>query len=77
MGPHESISAALEGFSSSPQWTDNVVRKTLFLREHPEVEITSPLENGTGEFIASGPDGLSASSVALGWLMDELEQHFR
>ena len=66
---------ALREGLSSPQWTDNVARKELFLRAHPEVRITTPLENGTGEFMAVWPDG-GASDKSLGWLMDQLERHF-
>ena len=48
---------ALREGLSSPQWTDNAARWELFLRAHPEVRITSPLENRTREFIADWPGG--------------------
>jgi hypothetical protein len=67
---------AREGFGS-PQWSDNVTRMHLFMREHPEVRITTPVENGTREFIAAQDGGLLAADTSLGWLMDKLEQHYR
>lgn len=73
--PHESASAALEGFSSSG-WTDNAARMHKFMKEHPEVKITTPPNGQTSGFRAVWPGG-DVSDASLGWLMDKLEQHFR
>jgi len=60
----------------SPQWSDNVVRKELFLKRHQDWTISTPLENETREFRAAGPgpDGqpLTLADTSLGWLMDKL-----
>lgn len=77
-GPHSPLNwsaAARDGFSS-PQWTDNVARMHLFMKDHPEVVIRTPIDSGTEQFTAKWPDG-EASDASLGWLMDRLEQHFR
>ena len=60
----------------SGQWTDNVARMHKFMQAHPEVVITTPLKNGTQDFIASWPDG-EARDRSLGWLMDSLDKRFR
>ena len=77
-GPHSPLNwgaTAREGFGS-PQWSDNVARMHAFMQDHPEVEVTTPIVNGTGEFLAVWPGG-RVSDASLGWLMDRLEQHFR
>jgi hypothetical protein len=76
MGPGELRAAAREGFSASPQWTDNVARMHLFMQAHQEVDIRTPLDSGTGQFTAQWPGG-EASDTSLGGLMDQLEQHFK
>jgi hypothetical protein len=67
---------AREGFGGSPQWTDNVARMHLFMREHPEVKISTPMENGSGDFRAEWAAEV-VSDASLGWLMDKLERHYR
>lgn len=59
----------------SPQWSDNVGRMHAFMRKHPEVIITTPMQNGTDDFIAAWPDD-EVRDRSLGWLMDNLEERF-
>jgi len=80
-GPHGGTygggsSAAREGFGS-PQWSDNVARMHAFMRDHPDVCVTTPMDNGTTEFRAHQGGKVIAADTSLGWLMDHLEQKFR
>lgn len=63
--------------------TDQVKRAHAFIAAHPYVAITSPRENGTGEWIASwripaadpgeAPVIGKATHYMLAWLMNYLE----
>ncbi len=63
------------GRFGSPMWSDNVGRMHAFMRAHPEVKITVPMQNGTDDFIATWPGG-ELKDRSLGWLMDKLEHQF-
>lgn len=65
-----------DGVFTSPQWSDNVARMYKFAAKHPEVIITTPMQNESDDFIAKWPDG-TARDRSLGWLMDKLEEEFR
>jgi hypothetical protein len=80
-GPHGGVhgSPRRERFGSL-QWSDNVARMHLFIKEHPEVSVTVPMKNGTDDFIATWTEGGEQAEVkdrSLGWLMDHLEERFR
>lgn len=84
MGPHDDSirTRRLDAQDLSGTWADHVARLHRFLKHHPYVTVTSPRENGTGDFIASWIDPEregeteSVTYTRLGWLMDELEERF-
>jgi hypothetical protein len=76
MGPHETRDAARDGFTSSPQWSDNVTRMHQFMSRHSEVVITTPMTNGTAEFRAHQGGEVIAADTSLGWLMDQVEKRY-
>jgi hypothetical protein len=75
MGPGRQQPGSLGPAHGSPQWTDNVARMHLFMEKHPEVEITTPRQNGTDDFIARWPDG-ELRDRSLGPLMTTVEGRF-